>query len=67
MYGYQNKLIYNFFFMIGFEYLIYYLLDFKFLNVNITYKCLKKSVLKHVLYKFQRKITREKYIIRIKY
>ena len=39
MYGYQNKLIYQFFFMIEFEYLIYYLLDFKILNENIMYKC----------------------------
>ena len=34
--------------MIEFEYLIYYLLDITFFNVNITYKCLKKSILKHV-------------------
>ena len=35
---YKNKLIYNFI-MIEFDYLIYYLLDVKFVNVIIAYKC----------------------------
>ena len=37
----SKQIIYQF--LTEFEYLIYYLLDVKFLKVNITYKYLKKA------------------------